>query len=209
MIQTNFFPQPEKDKPIKIIQIAPSGLQPMKVEEIKYRNCDEVLPDTYMIYPNGGYHPFYGILNTFPRYQLPIWPYVKRIKWEKNGKWIKKHQLIPSVNSKSDYVELILRTTNYFTQNRYTQKSKNGFHYIQDKSQKPTTLQLHKLVAYAWIPNPDNKPNVLHINDDSTNYLPENLKWGTPSENMKGVKRHLDTPERKYLNLVEKGIIKG
>ena len=43
-----------------------------------------------------------------------------------------------------------------------------------------------------------------HINDDSTNYLPENLKWGTPGENMKGVKRHLDTPERKYLNLVEK-----
>jgi len=49
----------------------------------------------------------------------------------------------------------------------------------------------------------------MHINDDPTNYLPENLKWGTPGENMKGVKRHQGTMKQKYLSLVIKGIIKG
>ena len=209
MIQTSFFPQLEKNEPLKIIQIDPSGLQPMKVEDIQYRNCNEVLRDTYMIYPTGGYHPFYGTPNTVPRYQLPIWPFVKRIKWEKNGIWMRKKQFAPGLNTKSDYAEVSLKTINFFTENRYGQKNKNGVHYRNDKSQKPLTLQLHKLVAYAWIPNPDNKPFVLHINDDPTNYLPENLKWGTPGENMKGVKKHLDTMEQKYLSLVIKGIIKG
>ena len=49
----------------------------------------------------------------------------------------------------------------------------------------------------------------MHINDDPTNYLPENLIWGTPGENMKGVKKHPDTMQHKYLNFVNQGLIKG
>ena len=79
MIQTSFFPQPEKDEPIKIIQINPSGLQPRKVEELL--PDQDIMSDTYIIYPNGGYHPFYGVPNTFPIYQLPIWPFIKRVKF--------------------------------------------------------------------------------------------------------------------------------
>ena len=209
MIQTNFWPQPTKNEPINIIQIKPSGFQPIKVEEIKYRDCAEVLPDTYILYPTGGYHPFYGTPNTFSIYQLPIWPCVKRIKWEKIGKWTKRKHLQTSINSKSDYAEVNLRTIKFFKHNRYTQLDKYGNHYVNEKSQKSTTLQLHKLVANAWMPNPENKPQVMHINDDSTNYLPENLKWGTPGENMRGVKQTIETPKQRYLALVDKGYVKG
>ena len=67
MIQTSFFPQPEKEEPIRLIQkIDTSILQPRKVEELIPDK--DILPDTYMIYPTGGYHPFYGVPNTFPRY---------------------------------------------------------------------------------------------------------------------------------------------
>ena len=73
MIQTSFFPQPEKEEPIRLIQkIDTSILQPRKVEELIPDK--DILLDTYIIYPNGGYHPFYGVPNTFHRYQLPIWP---------------------------------------------------------------------------------------------------------------------------------------
>ena len=44
---------------------------------------------------------------------------------------------------------------------------------------------------------------------DKENYLIENLKWGTPSENNKGTSKRPDTMEQKYQNLVDKGIIKG
>ena len=69
---------------------------------------------------------------------------------------------------------------------------------------------MHRLVALAFIPNPKKYKLVLHNNDDSTNYLIKNLRWGTQGHNMKGrIQRRPDTVEQKYLNLVNKRVIKG
>ena len=222
MIQTSFFPQPAKNETVKIIQIDPSGFQPRKVEELM--PDENILPDTYIVYPNGGYHPFYGVPNTPPRYQLPIWPYVKRIKFSK--KWEGKEHLLNKVRkggTREDhlisqinpYIFIgypkvnLFRTETYFM-NNYTYKKKNGKYPLAQKNYKKKGQLFHRLVALAFIPNPDNKPYVMHINDDSTNYLIENLKWGTPKENMKGSRgRRPDTMEQKYLDLVNKEIIKG
>ena len=221
MIQTSFFPQPEKDEPIKIIQINSSGLQPRKVEEL-VPDID-ILPDTYIIYPNGGYHPFYGVPNTFPRYQLPIWPYVKRIKFSERFRSQESRnnarkgplrentttsQLNPFI--RADYFSVGFSRSTRTTRTDYTKILKNGKHKISARN-KIHNEQMHRLVAKAWIPNPENKPQVMHINDDSTNYLIENLKWGTQGDNMKERKlfRVPDGMKKRYLNLVDKGIIKG
>jgi len=220
MIQTSFFPQPEKDKPIKIIQINPSGLQPRKVEELL--PDQDIMLDTYILYPNGGYHPFYGVPDTPPRYQLPIWPFVKRIKFspkyisEKSqnisrGTNLRQGTTLSQVNPylKDDYFFINLNLNKRVLRNEYTYIKKNGEHLKRWKNQL-LPVPMHRLIAFAWIPNPENKPQVMHINDDPTNYLYENLKWGTPGENAKGtLLRRPDTMEQKYLNLVNKGLIKG
>lgn len=46
------------------------------------------------------------------------------------------------------------------------------------------TLYVHHLVAKVFIPNPNNYPNVLHIDNNKHNYNIINLKWGTQSQNI-------------------------
>ena len=49
---------------------------------------------------------------------------------------------------------------------------------------------LHRLIAEAFIPNPDNLPFVRHLNDIPDDNRIENLAWGTNSDNMKDAIRN-------------------
>ena len=47
------------------------------------------------------------------------------------------------------------------------------------------TVTVHRLVAEAFIPNPDNLPIVDHIDEDKTNNAVTNLRWCTTAQNTK------------------------
>jgi len=50
---------------------------------------------------------------------------------------------------------------------------------------KTTTHFLHRLIADAYIPNPETKPFINHINGIKTDNRIENLEWVTHAENVK------------------------
>ena len=54
---------------------------------------------------------------------------------------------------------------------------------------------IHRLVAIHYIPNPENKPEVDHINRIRDDYRIENLRWATKGENdeNKGIQKRNNT----------------
>ena len=54
-----------------------------------------------------------------------------------------------------------------------------GITYPEGQRQR----RVHILVAEAYIPNPNNYPVVMHLDNDKTNLNVNNLRWGTVAEN--------------------------
>ena len=80
---------------------------------------------------------------------------------ERRGNWRGTHIMIP-MNDKRGYRQLCL--------------TKNG---------KAKTIKIHRLVAEAFIPNPNNFPEVNHIDEDKWNCHVSNLEWCDRLHNMR------------------------
>lgn len=57
--------------------------------------------------------------------------------------------------------------------------------YIHKGDGKPKNIKVHKLVAKTFIPNPDNLPQINHIDECKTNNNVENLEWLSASQNVR------------------------
>lgn len=70
---------------------------------------------------------------------------------------------------------------------------KNGYHRIDlRKSGKPKHYFVHKLVALAFLLNPDNKLEADHIDRNKNNNTLENLRWCNKSENLQNQAKRKD-----------------
>lgn len=71
---------------------------------------------------------------------------------------------------------------------------RNGYYVICTGGKKIELLS--RVVARAYIPNPENKPEVDHINRIKTDNRVENLRWVTRKENMNNITRNRPIGQR-------------
>ena len=79
------------------------------------------------------------------------------------------------------------RIRNKITNHIYKNTNKNGDYFrlnLYDKDNKRTCL-IHREVAIAFIPNPNNYPEVNHKDLNKQNNNIDNLEWVTKKENVK------------------------
>lgn len=63
-------------------------------------------------------------------------------------------------------------------------KNKSGYMVFGVGGRKGKSVYLHRLLAKTFIPNPENKPYVNHIDNDPSNNRLDNLEWCTQRENI-------------------------
>lgn len=89
---------------------------------------------------------------------------------------IKSEYRIVETNNRTPYVV----NAKIKTQN----KNKKGYlTVLLYKDNKCYSKQVHRYVALAFIPNPDNKPQVDHINGNKEDNRATSLRWTTNDEN--------------------------
>ncbi len=62
-------------------------------------------------------------------------------------------------------------------------RASQGYCYINLSGEKNKNFRVHRLVALAFIPNPNNYPYVNHIDGNKENNCVENLEWCTQLHN--------------------------
>lgn len=91
--------------------------------------------------------------------------------------------LFDSTDSTEWYVTDIGKVWGRTKEGEYEKKGylhQRGYVYIRTTN---GNSQLHRLVASAFIPNPENKPCINHKDGDKANNTVENLEWVTHKEN--------------------------
>lgn len=110
-----------------------------------------------------GYEEYYSV-STYGRV-LAKFRLVKYTDKDGNEQWkrVESHLLNDKKRDKGGYVSVSLRGDDYFA---------------------PKTIGVHRLVALAFIPNPDNLPIINHKDENPSNNNVDNLEWCTHKYNL-------------------------
>lgn len=103
---------------------------------------------------------------------------------------ISKRKLISNIVGWPYYISKRSRLYRYYPKRKVWMLLKGTinrgriYHILRD-SNKHKRIQASRLVALAWVPNPESKPHVCHKDNNPCNNIHTNLYLGTQKENIR------------------------
>lgn len=99
--------------------------------------------------------------------------------------WGKIYRIDKAFQVETNYQHMTRKLSELSTE----ETSKGYLRVYLSKNGKRKHHKVHRLVARAFIPNPENKPQVNHIDGNKKNNSITNLEWVTDEENKEHQKR--------------------
>lgn len=119
---------------------------------------------------------------------VDIIDYTKYYQISNLGRIRSKQRVVSFVTSRNNkkFNKVLIRKSRFLK----TRLNTTGYpHVILKVNNAFKTFLVHRLVASHFIPNPNLKPDVHHIDNDKTNYKINNLQWVTEKENLEYAKK--------------------
>lgn len=99
--------------------------------------------------------------------------------------WGKIYRIDKAFQVENDYQHMTRKLSELSTE----ETSKGYLRVYLSKNGKRKHHKVHRLVAQAFIPNPENKPQINHIDGNKQNNSITNLEWVTDAENKEHYKQ--------------------
>lgn len=122
--------------------------------------------------------PFLTAIDTVPAVLCFFFPwFIIHIMTEIWKPWPKNPAYHVSTHGRVKSPRKILKLTAHISNNGYVRV------YVGGGKKNQKQVYVHRMVAETFINNPENKPQVNHIDSNCSNNSVENLEWVTSSEN--------------------------